>query len=233
MATTMDETKPTVIQYNIMMTDKILTNQRTYTQLIDVLGDIGGLMEVIESIFGVICIFVADILYDKTMVNNLFSFDLEEFVLKIKSKSKINNIIFEDKNQINEDNFDKKTIDISKKVQNKISIVDSINDNINTNKPMLNLRKKTIIDNPINLNNNTNERPTNSKRNLIKVQKSVVLPHSKTVKNKNVSNININDIKIYESEKETEKKVVQNRFIKKLDTNIFCAYFCFCFSRKR
>ena len=233
MATAMDETKPTVIQYNIMMTDKILTNQRTYTQLIDVLGDVGGLMEVMESIFGVICIFVADILYDKTMVNNLFSFDLEESMIKIKSKSKINNKIFEDKNQINEDNFDKKTIDISKKVQNKISIVDSINDNMNTNKPMLNLRKKTIIENPINLNNNTNEKSSHIKRNLIKVQKSAVLPHSKTMKDKNVSNINVNDIKIYESEKETEKKVVQNRFIKKLDTNIFCTYFCFCCSRKR
>ena len=74
----MDKTKPEVISYQIMMTEKILTNQRTYTQLVDVLGDVGGLMEVIQSIFGVICSFVADILYDKTMVNNLFSFDLEE-----------------------------------------------------------------------------------------------------------------------------------------------------------
>ena len=62
----MDKTKPEVISYQIMMTEKILTNQRTYTQLVDVLGDVGGLMEVIQSIFGVICSFVADILYDKT-----------------------------------------------------------------------------------------------------------------------------------------------------------------------
>ena len=236
MATAMDKTKPTVIQYNIMMTDKILTNQRTYTQLIDVLGDVGGLMEVMESIFGVICIFVADILYDKTMVNNLFSFDLEEFLIKIKSKSKINNSIFEGKNSINEDNFEKKEIVISKKEQNKISIVDSVNsnnDNLNINKPMLNLRKKTIIENPINLNNNTSERQTNSKRNLIKIHKTTIFPHAKTMKNKNVLNINSNSIKMYESENEAEKKVVQYRFVKKLDTNIFCTYFCFCCSRKR
>ena len=98
-----------VIMYNLMMTEKILTNQRTYTQLVDVLGDVGGLMEVIESIFGVISVLVADILYDKTMINNLFSFDLEDNVIKFKTKSKnINDI------SISED-YDKKTLDISKK----------------------------------------------------------------------------------------------------------------------
>ena len=59
-----------------MLKENTLTNLRTYTQFTDILGDVGGLMEVIQSAFGVICIFVADILYDKTMVNNLFSFDL-------------------------------------------------------------------------------------------------------------------------------------------------------------
>ena len=88
----MDKTKPEVIRYNIMMTEKILTNQRTYTQLIDVLGDVGGLMEVIQSIFGIICVFVANILYDKTMVNNLFSFDLEDYKIKFKTKSNKSNL---------------------------------------------------------------------------------------------------------------------------------------------
>ena len=60
--------QPIVMTYNIMLKENALTNQRSYTQLIDILGDVGGLMEVIESIFGVFCIFVTDILYDKTMV---------------------------------------------------------------------------------------------------------------------------------------------------------------------
>ena len=45
----------------IQLANKVLTLKRFYVQLIDVLGDVGGLMEVIESIFGVMCIFVVDI----------------------------------------------------------------------------------------------------------------------------------------------------------------------------
>ena len=86
MQTQMPDDSIMVIQYHIMLTEKVLTNQRKYTQLVDVLGDVGGLMEVMESVLGVICYLVADILYDKTMVNNLFSFDLEENMIKIKNK---------------------------------------------------------------------------------------------------------------------------------------------------
>ena len=47
-------------------------------------------------------------------------------------------------------------------------------------------------------------------------------------------NININDVKIYDNEKQvTDKIFQQNRIIKKIDTNIFCTYFCFCCVRKR
>ena len=77
-----------VITYNIMLKENSLTNKRTYVQLIDILGDIGGLMEVIESILGIICSFITDILYDKVMVNNLFSFNLNTNTAKIKTQLK-------------------------------------------------------------------------------------------------------------------------------------------------
>ena len=60
------QTYPTapIMTYNIMLKENTLTNKRSYTQFIDVLGDVGGLMEIIQSLFGVICILVVDILYD-------------------------------------------------------------------------------------------------------------------------------------------------------------------------
>ena len=211
-----------VIMYNIMMTEKVLTNQRTYTQLVDVLGDVGGLMEVIESIFGVISVLVADILYDKTMINNLFSFDLEDNVIKFKTKSKnINDI------SISED-FDKKTLDISKK-----QILEK-KETINPKVKQINIINKSNCQNISNSNIISSQRSVNFKKSSIKNQKYFKFPQSKTLNNNNGLNQNNNvDIKIYEIDKDSEKKIERKNIIKKLDTNIFCTYFCFCFSRKR
>ena len=224
MATTMDKTKPEVIRYNIMMTEKILTNQRTYTQLIDVLGDVGGLMEVIQSIFGIICVFVADILYDKTMVNNLFSFDLEDYKIKFKTKFNKSNL-----NSLGDD-LDKQNLDYSKKTL-------SINENKEIIKPKLNkfnIIKNSYYQNNCNLNISSSERASYFKRNYFKAQKSIKLPQSKTININNGSNINEHEVKVFEIEKVSdESKTPQKIFIKKLDMNIFCTYFCFCYSRKR
>ena len=241
MATKMLPDQISVIQYYIMMTEKILTNQRTYTQLIDVLGDVGGLMEVMESVFGVICIFVADILYDKTMVNNLFSFDLEDYMVKIKTKSKIKNLFKTSKslniNPNNVDNFDKGTLDISKKALNNIHNDDSLYTKKDSIQPKIHIKKKTNNENfsNNNINISSSERRSYLKRNTVKIQKSVFLNNAKTYKENNKEfDSNLNNIKIYEHDKEIiDTPIHKKKLIKKLDTNVFCTYFCFCCSRKR
>ena len=241
MATKMLPDQISVIQYYIMMTEKILTNQRTYTQLIDVLGDVGGLMEVMESVFGVICIFVADILYDKTMVNNLFAFDLEDYMVKIKTKSKIKNRFKTSKslniNLNNDDNFDKGTIDISKKALNNIRNDDSLYTKKDSIQSKLHIKKKANHENCSNNNINisSSERRSYFKRNTIKIQKSVFVNNAKTFKENNKEfDSNLNNIKIYEHDKEIiDTPIHKKKLIKKLDTNVFCTYFCFCCSRKR
>ena len=241
MATKMLPDQISVIQYYIMMTEKILTNQRTYTQLIDVLGDVGGLMEVMESVFGVICIFVADILYDKTMVNNLFAFDLEDYLVKIKTKSKIKNQFKTSKslniNPNNDDNFDKGTIDISKKTLNNIHNDDSLYTKKDSIQPKIHIKKKTNNENfsNNNINISSSERRSYLKRNTVKIQKSVFLNNAKTYKENNKEfDSNLNNIKIYEHDKEIiDTPIHKKKLIKKLDTNVFCTYFCFCCSRKR
>ena len=227
-----------VITYAIMLKENTLTNQRKYTQFIDVLGDVGGLMEVIESIFGVICILVADILYDKTMVNNLFSFDLNNYTIKIKNKINMKNILNNAKtfsvnnfNENKEDKFDRKTIENLKK--NLIKETQQ-----NTKRHKLNLKKNTNFD-KININNNpiiNNEPASSLKRSTVKIlKKSNFLPKNEKVNNiYNGLGLDIEDVKIYDNEKQINDEILdQRRVIKKIDTNIFCTYFCFCCVRKR
>ena len=57
---------------------KVLTQRRQYTQLIDVLGDVGGLMEILFTFLNIVSSFVTEVLYDKSLVNDLFSFDLNK-----------------------------------------------------------------------------------------------------------------------------------------------------------
>ena len=59
-----DNTFP-ICEIEIQLKDKILTQKRYYTQLIDVLGEVGGFMEIISSFFGAICSFIVDILYEE------------------------------------------------------------------------------------------------------------------------------------------------------------------------
>ena len=69
----------------VQLTEQVLTITRTYTKLIEVLGDVGGLMEVIFMIFKAVSTLITDLLYEKSMVNNLFEFDLDRKIVLIKN----------------------------------------------------------------------------------------------------------------------------------------------------
>ena len=241
-----------IITYNIMLKENTLTNKRTYKQLIDILGEVGGLMEVLESFFGVLCTFVADILYDKKMVNNLFSFDLNSYTLKIKNKqnswikdlNSYNNFDISSKrvnsnlNQINdntnyfnnneeEESSEKKNIEISKKDSMKTIGTKS-------NKQKLFNKKKTHNDKVFSLNISSSERPSYLKKRTSKMPKKNVINSPNINKEMNGVDLKIEDVKIYEKDKETNDKVLyQKKLIKKINTNVFCTYFCFCCVRKR
>ena len=78
----------------IQLANKVLTLKRYYVQLIDVLGDVGGLMEVIFSFFNILSSLVVSILYEESLVNNLFSFDLDKKIISLKEKHNKKNINF-------------------------------------------------------------------------------------------------------------------------------------------
>ena len=73
----------------IQLAGKVLTQKRTYPKIIDILGEVGGCMEVVYSFLKVILILITDILYDVSLVNNLFSFNFDKRQIIIKNlKSK-------------------------------------------------------------------------------------------------------------------------------------------------
>ena len=51
----------------IQLSPNVLTQKRKYVQLIDVLGDVGGLMEIVNMIFSVIASLIVNILYEKNL----------------------------------------------------------------------------------------------------------------------------------------------------------------------
>ena len=67
-----------VIDVTFQLAAKVLTEKRQYLQLIEVLGDVGGLMEILFTFLNLISSFITELLYDKSLVNNLFSFDLNK-----------------------------------------------------------------------------------------------------------------------------------------------------------
>ena len=90
-----------VCDVTIQLTAKVLTIKRDNTKLIDVLGDVGGLMEFVSSLFTIISMFVTDLLYEIDIVNNLFSFDLNKKKILIKNDNQ--NLEYEGKEIYNPD----------------------------------------------------------------------------------------------------------------------------------
>jgi len=80
------ETGESFCDFTIKLSENVRIERRTYTKLITILGDVGGLMEVLFTFFRVICSLSVDILYDISLVNNLFDFDLDKKIVILKEK---------------------------------------------------------------------------------------------------------------------------------------------------
>ena len=90
----------------LQLSAKVLTEKRQYVTLIAVLGDVGGLMEILLTFLNIITSFITEVLYDRSLINNLFSFDLNKklVVLNVKKKKRKSND--EDNQRIDIKRFD-------------------------------------------------------------------------------------------------------------------------------
>ena len=104
-----------VAEFTLQLAAKVLTQKRQYTQLIDVLGDVGGLMEILYSLFNIISSLVTEILYDKSLVNSLFSFDLnKKYVVFNHAKNKMKSL---QENNVKKDIQKMGTLNLKEKIQ--------------------------------------------------------------------------------------------------------------------
>ena len=84
------ETGGPVAEVILQLAAKVLTTKRKYPTLLDVLGDVGGLMEILYTFFNLIASFLNEVIYDKSLVNSLFSFNIDKNEIYIKTRAKRN-----------------------------------------------------------------------------------------------------------------------------------------------
>ena len=158
--------------FELQLNDKILLEKRQYLQLIDVLGEIGGLMEIIFSFLSLISILIVDTLYEKNLANNLFSFNVNKRFILIKKE---NNSTFKINKEIKEEqNLNDKNLSLypfvkrkkKKKVKVKVVNLQTWNKEINS-KTSRNIVVNSL-GNEIKIHNFENQSIKNSEKYTIK-----------------------------------------------------------------
>jgi hypothetical protein len=215
------ETGESFCNVTIKLTEKVLTEKRRYTKLVEVLRDVGGFMEVMLFVFKIVSFFSTNILYEKSLVNCLFEFDINKKIVIVHNKYQ---------NELKESN------NIQQKHSNKN----------NYKLDYKNLYNDVIITSKNNLNSNMGEKRNyensfNSKTKNIKIirnnfqrkyftkrriNKSNILKSINEEQNNNINIVNLNN-EIIENDKKNYL------LVEKIRINKFCLYFCFLCVRKR
>ena len=217
-----DDTYPVTI-FELQLNNKILLEKRQYIQLIDVLGEIGGFMEIMFSFFSIICSLVSDILYEKTITNNLFAFDIKKKFVLIKKR---NNPIF----HINNDKI------IEDPSQSEINICS------NPKKKKLNKKKVIVVKSKKkDSNKNNNEKETSSKKNMSEInsfKKDIKIGNIDITKN-NSKDINQNspessgNFTNFIKEFKYDTDIDKNLIIKEVKLKDMLLSACYCCGQKK
>ena len=208
------ETGDPLCDLTIKLSENVRTQKRVYTKFVTILGDVGGFMEVIFALFRIISSFSVDILYEISLVNHLFKFNMskKEIELKINNGEVVSQIDFK-QNDIEVVNFQrnytrKKTKGIGNK-QNIYSIIYNNNDRNNLNL----LSSKTNFQ--------------NSSITLFGRNKSA---NFQDKRRENSANINKSNNNIQNHRKGRQE---HDNYLIKVRLNRACVYFWFCFARGR
>ena len=219
----------------IKLTDKVLTEKRRYTKLIEVLRDVGGFMEVMLSIFKIISHFSSNIIYEKSLVNNLFSFDIDKKTVIIKNDLIKNNELNKEINIFNPKNTNAKEFnklilineDTSSQSKNKLYNIDNENspnkDKLTHEKNLIHKKIKGLAIFKYNLFNKSHDfiKEINKNKNLYEKKRTMF---KKRKKDENIYNNNDNL-----KDEQKEKRFI----IDKIKINKVLIYLCFLFTRKR
>ena len=225
----------------LQLTEQMISIERTYTKLIEVLEDVGGLMEFVFSFFKIISIFITEALYEKGLMNNLFTFDLDKKLIELKNLSK--------NKKINLDHEDKEIGPIPYKLSSDLLIYGREGNHLNNK-----INKIPSKDESENRMNNeiisfspkeTIDRPKIKTKKKIKKKKSAktidgLKKDNEEIKNEDLINNNLKDekdmVKIsnnkYLNSKNMEMEEKRNKISKITFTSVDL-YLCFLCTRKR
>ena len=222
------ETGESFCDVTIKLSDNVRTERREYTKLMTILGDVGGLMEVLLSLFRIMCSFSVDILYDISLVNNLFNFDLEKKLIVNKKRDKNKKIKF----KLDEDFKEIRHFHSNKYLsQNTIKTSDEI---LNNTGAVTGSENRIKESQEIQRNNNDNLPETKKTLDISKNLKySTYINRHRKLNKISLRNRKRNDfpknIKIENENNENNNMKIVN----KIKINKACLYFCFLFVRKR
>ena len=238
------QTGESLCNIQLQLTEQMITIDRTYTKLLDVLGDVGGTMEFIFSFFRLLSIFITEALYEKSLVNNLFSFDIDKKTIELK-KNKFKTNAFKSEADI-------KPLNTLRKLPTKISIYG--NDDTIRTKNMLNegglSNEEHIKNEPISVvpnapHINSNATITKKKTRKIKKKKSKISSNlgkivDEDIKSKNefkvkdeVEAIKISNSNLHSEGGNSEADKKTRKIIDKINFSNVDLYLCFFYTRKR
>ena len=219
---------------------KEMSQKRTYRKLFEILGDIGGVMEIVFSFFKAISFLLTETLYETSFVNNLFSFDLDRKVIIIKDNKSIDNmddsytmykqfphISNRNKNNLDIGKSTKKMIDVSN--ANSVKLKSQIKNLYPRPKIKIIKKKKKI------------NKSSYSSANYIEISKNPsslgsVVNKINCARNEDPSfqcfKYKNNNVATY-NKKNTITEGAKRAIINKIRLNAFCLYFCFCCVRNK
>ena len=230
------ETGESFCDITLKLTNNVLTQRRTYIKLFDILGNIGGLMQVIFSLLKLVSSFSTKILYEESLVNNLFEFNLSKKAILINNKER--NYLLKNKFSF-------------KRLPNKRLLTNPITSNVNIfineedkieqsnnqiNEDILNISKMNnesllMVNSSIRKKGNNlmikNTGNKNSKKNInqknlnSKIQKKIFYKSDR-----NICNFSKNIEK-------DENGLPKRKIISTIRINRTCLYICFFYVRRR
>ena len=212
------------------LSENVRAQRRVYTKFVTILGDVGGFMEVIFTLFRVISSFSVDILYEVSMVNNLFNFDINKKNVILKERREFDddiktNIGFKRKGRRESEKERGRERD-RKRDRERERENEKVSDNdVGGDISVINVRKKA---------NRKTTKSMTSKKTIYNINHNDL----------NSLNLSSSKSKAYMPEGEIEKKTVNDnskydssyddRFhINKVRMNRACIYLWFCFVRRR
>ena len=80
------ETGGSFCDFTLKLSENIRVERRSFAKLITILGDVGGLMEVIYTLLSIVSSLSVNILYEISLVNNIFDFNINKQLIILKEK---------------------------------------------------------------------------------------------------------------------------------------------------